>query len=159
LDPNDLYKFPSSSTGLPLLISRVERVLAITSGAFIDHKKYRLPAPPENQLKKADFYLLQSDKRLAASILLVEKGNEELAENTSSKGLDYLEKTIAQINEAKESQLSVDDIILQLNSSAAKHREEISKLKDQTSGEIAKKFEGQYQRAKQLEKIAEELAP
>jgi len=69
------------------------------------------------------------------------------------------EKTIAQINEAKESQLSVDDIILKLNSSAAKHREEISKLKDQTSGEIAKKFEGQYQRAKQLEKIAEELAP
>jgi len=94
-------------------------------GILPDHPIYKLKMLRDrilellttDQIKKADFYLLQADKRLAASILLLEKENDSLSETTSSKGLDYLEKTINQINEAKESQLGTDDIVLKINSS------------------------------------------
>ena len=85
---------------------------------------------------KADFYLLQSNKRLAASIIFFENGNQELGEKTLSKSLDYHEKAINKMLEAKNAQDNVSGVFGQIKDSCRKHEEEIERLKKE---EIVKK--------------------
>lgn len=53
-------------------------------------------------VKKAEFNLLQADKRLQASVLLVAKNKKEfpLAASTISKGENYFEEAISQVRQA-----------------------------------------------------------
>ncbi|OGH48276.1 MAG: hypothetical protein A3A51_00555 [Candidatus Levybacteria bacterium RIFCSPLOWO2_01_FULL_39_10] len=112
-----------------------------------------------NPEKKADFYLLQADKRLAAGILLFEKGKGELSEQTISKGQNYLEKALIESQKAKDAKTSVLDFSAKIKASSSKHREEIEKLMEKSGGQLSEKFEGGLQRAIEFEKRAERFNP
>jgi hypothetical protein len=55
-------------------------------------------------LKKASFDLLQADKRIGAALLLIktgDRGKQEVALSTISKGQNYYEEAIGKLHEAK----------------------------------------------------------
>ncbi len=110
-------------------------------------------------LKKSEYHLLQADKRLAAAALLFEKGEEEKGEQTLSKGINYLEKSISVIDQAKEQRQEVGEIAGKIKTSSRKHVEIINNLIKQSDGEMRQKLEKNLQRALELEKKAEELSP
>lgn len=91
--------------------------------------------------KKAEFDLLQADKRLSAGIALFEKGKKDLSESTISKGENYFEDGIKNLKEAKKQGRDVGGLLNTMDLSAKKHLEVLSDLKKKTSGEILKKFE------------------
>lgn len=89
-------------------------------------------------LKKAELDLLTSDKRLNSAVYLFKKGASKyaLAEQTISKGENYFEDAIKQVELAKIQGLSVSNILPNLFLASQKHEEVIQSLINQTSGEI-----------------------
>ena len=110
-------------------------------------------------LKKSSFYLLQADKRLAAGLILYERGDIIVAETTISKGQNYLEKSINKMIEAKNSQHNVSDVFAKIKSSSAKQRQELERLSKKAKGDEAKKLIADYKRSQQLEKRVSEFNP
>ncbi|MBI3366077.1 hypothetical protein HY041_00415 [Candidatus Roizmanbacteria bacterium] len=100
-------------------------------------------------LKKADFYLLQADKRLNAGayLLKVKKDKKTLAESTISKGENYFEKALVKTTDAKRQGMDIKDISSRLWTSSKKHQEVLKELN----------FETLLKRAKNFEKQAKEL--
>ncbi|MBI3577350.1 hypothetical protein HY086_04910 [Candidatus Gottesmanbacteria bacterium] len=80
-------------------------------------------------VRKAEFYILQSDKRLGMTSMLLEKGNTTLAETTLSKGETYMEKTISTLVNYKASGKEIPGYLLdRLTRSIAKHIEVLTDL-------------------------------
>lgn len=90
-----------------------------------------------DQLKKAELYLLYSDKRAHMAIELSKKGKWQLAETTISKGEKYFLKIPPAISKSREQGVSPpEDFILKIKLSHEKHSEIIeSLLKDAPQGE------------------------
>lgn len=93
-----------------------------------------------DSLKKADFTLLQGDKRLSMSMALVEKGKPELAESTESKGQNYLVRTISLREQAKKEGKDVGALSTKLTASLEKHEEVLLDLASKTSGSVRDSF-------------------
>lgn len=74
-----------------------------------------------DSLKKAEFDVLQADKRLQAGVQLVEKGKEDLAEVTISKGENYFEEAISNIEEAKREGKDIKPLQEIMSRSVKKH--------------------------------------
>ncbi|MBI4079016.1 MAG: hypothetical protein HY429_01835 [Candidatus Levybacteria bacterium] len=74
-------------------------------------------------LKKAEFNLLQADKRLSTGIMLVKQKKEALAESTISKGINYFEEGIGQLDEARKQGINTDALAFRYQQAAAKHIE------------------------------------
>lgn len=110
-------------------------------------------------VEKSNFYLLQSDKRLAAAIYLFETGDEELGDETLSKGIDYLEKSIEKMIDAKKEEKNVEDIFGKLNTSSEKQKEEIEKIKETKNGKIGEKLSKDYERVLELENKVNTFSP
>lgn len=110
-------------------------------------------------LKKADFYILQADKRLYAGILLSEQGKFDLAEETISKGENYLEMAVGRTRAAKEQNEPVDERITRLHLSSLKHQEVIKMLIKEASGDVKKGLENDLKRAEKIDKEVETLKP
>lgn len=89
-------------------------------------------------LKKAEFDLLTSDKRLNSAVYLFKKGASKytLAEQTISKGENYFEDAVKQVELAKTQGLPVLNTLSNLYLASQKHEEVIKFLINQTSGEI-----------------------
>src|SRR3990172_4345567 len=81
-----------------------------------------------DHLKKANFYLLQADKRVSSSLMLFEKQDKELGQTTLSKAQNYLEKSLEKAIQAKNSGKDVGDIYARIKNSATKQRQEIEIL-------------------------------
>lgn len=79
-------------------------------------------------LKKADFYLLQADKRLAAGESLIVKGNAILGEETISKGEKYFGLAIELTKQAKNKRKDTKDLTDRLARSWDKHNEVLTEL-------------------------------
>jgi len=109
-------------------------------------------------LKKANFYILQADKRVASSLLLFEKGNNSLGQSTISKGQNYLEKSLERAIAAKNSGKDVGDTFSQIKNSATKQRQEIEVLGNK-SKEIERMLSGDLLRIQEFEKRVEEIKP
>lgn len=103
-----------------------------------------------DSMKKSNFYLLQADKRLSASIILFENGQDDLGDKTLSRSLDYLEKSVDKMEEAKKEQREVLDIFGKLSNSSEKQIEEIEKIRDEKNGNLSEKVIDDYQRAQEL---------
>lgn len=101
-------------------------------------------------LKKSNFYLLQADKRLAATLMLYKNGNEKLAGETLSKGVSYLEKSYNKMVEAKKSGESVSDVYQKVKTSSAKHKEEIEELQKTVKNDEAERFKTEYKRVLEI---------
>lgn len=108
-------------------------------------------------LKKADFYLLQADKRVNAGFYLVEtKNNYELAESTISKGENYFEKAIVKTKEANSQGMDIGGIKNRLLASSQKHQEVIADLMTKTP-KTKGKFAAILKRTENYEKEVEAL--
>ncbi len=105
-------------------------------------------------LKKAEFDLLQADKRLAAGIYLSNKNKYELAITTISKGENYFESSLQKAEEAKKQGIAVDSIASSLYHSSLKHQEIIKELEQKTKGDLRAKFAQEVKRAVEFEKKA-----
>ncbi|MBI2031655.1 MAG: hypothetical protein HYT08_03505 [Candidatus Levybacteria bacterium] len=151
------------------------------SAEVTEEIKYALPYPgllPDNPLyflkairdrvvnflisdsvKKADFNLLQADKRLNEGVMLFEKGKAKhsLAVTTVSKAENYFDEAIRQINQAKEQKKETKDITGRLYQAALKHEEVIKNLEVKAEGQIKDGLKSQAQRVAGFQKRVKEL--
>ena len=107
-----------------------------------------------DSLKKADFDLLQADKRIGAALSLFNSSKKnskkaELIGSTASKAEDYFEKAIQKVKEAKKEGKETKDLAGRLNDSVRKHQE-LLKMMNLTS---------LLGRAKVFQQEAEALSP
>lgn len=99
-------------------------------GLLPDNPLYYLKALRDNILKliirdpvkKAEFDLLQADKRLGAAKALLDKGKEELAITTLSKSGNYFDDGITNIFRAKREGSDVDGLLDKMITSSQKHQ-------------------------------------
>lgn len=110
-------------------------------------------------LKKAEFDLLQADKRLNAGIYLSDKKKYELAVTTISKGENYFENAIVKTKEAKKQGKTVGGIASNLYLSALKHQQVLKELQNKTKGNLKESFLQEEKRALEFEKKAKLLLP
>lgn len=112
-------------------------------------------------LKKAEFDLLTSDKRLNSAVYLFKKGESkyDLAEQTVSKGENYFEDAIKQIELAKMQGLPVSNILSNLYLASQKHEEVIKSLINQASGKIKNSLILDGKRMQDLQKKVNSLMP
>ena len=111
--------------------------------------------------RKAEFNLLQADKRLNAGIYLLNSNPNEkkinLAISTISKGENYFEEALERVREAGRQGMDVSDIIGRLKDSSRKHQEEVAKLSQKSAQNFKASFEVQRKRAANFEIEAESL--
>lgn len=101
--------------------------------------------------KKAEFDLLQADKRLSTSIALSQQGKYELAETTISKGENYFEDAIKNIKVSKMQGVVIDPSLLtNMELSSRKHKAIIGDMVSKTSGVLQKKFSKDLERMDQF---------
>jgi hypothetical protein len=113
-------------------------------------------------LKKAEFDLLQADKRLNAGVYLLDKNkdvNGRLAQSTISKGEDYFEQAIEKAKEAKTQGLDTKDILRRLSASSDKHQDILQSLGDNASKNLRDDYIFLQKRAKDSESRVESLRP
>lgn len=90
-----------------------------------------------DNIKKAELYLLLSDKRTAMAISLVKKGKDKLALTTMSKAEKYFLKILPLLKASKKQGVNPQaELINKLKLSNAKHKEIIEDLiKDLPQGQ------------------------
>ncbi len=99
-------------------------------------------------LKKAEFDLLSADKRLAVGLALFDKKKYELSETTISKGENYFEDGIKNLDNAKREGRQIDpSLLVNFDLSTKKHKEILGNLTVKAGEPFKKKF------AKDLERV------
>lgn len=78
--------------------------------------------------KKAELYLLFSDKRLSAAKILFEKGKADLAYSVLDKAEKYLELAVKTEETNREAGMDSKDFLLKLANSSLKHREVLGEI-------------------------------
>ncbi len=107
-----------------------------------------------DSLKKAEFNLLQADKRLNAGIYLFNKGKVSLALSTVSKAENYFEQAIGKAKGARLEGMEVNEVTRKLINSARKHQEELEALAKKSPANFQESFSLQSKRAEAFEKEA-----
>ena len=80
-------------------------------------------------VKKADFYVLQADKRLSMGISLMTTGKGALAEQTISKGEKYMNNSVALVVGLKSQGKEIPGYVMDhVTRAIAKHDEVLTKL-------------------------------
>lgn len=108
-----------------------------------------------NPFKKTEFYLLQADKKLSSALVLFNMEEEDRAESSFSKGLDFLEKSINEESVAKNSPGNLMELSEKIKQSAKKQKEIAKDLFNKSNGELRGKYKNHMDRAEKLEKRAE----
>jgi hypothetical protein len=99
-------------------------------GLLPDNPLYYLKAIRDNILKliirdpveKAEFDLLQADKRLGAAKALLDKGKEELSITTLSKSGNYFDDGITNVFKAKREGRDVEELLNKMLTASQKHQ-------------------------------------
>lgn len=106
-------------------------------GILPDHPLYNLKRLRDyildrlivDPVRKAEFHILQADKRLNMGIFLTTKGNATLAEESISKGEKYMHRAVFGLLEVKSSgKLPPAHIVERLEKSLEKHLEVLSEM-------------------------------
>jgi hypothetical protein len=107
-------------------------------------------------LDKASFDLLQSDKDVEASYLLVtrEQGKGNLAIQTFSKSQDYFEDAIKQTTNARKQGYSIHDISKKLVVANKKHEQILQAVGRQEHIENTTTYKNELNRSEELSKMA-----
>ncbi|MCL4360497.1 DUF5667 domain-containing protein [Patescibacteria group bacterium] len=101
--------------------------------------------------KKADFLILQADKRLAMGIALTDEGKTVLAEQTISKGEKYMDRAVGELETLKDSgKFFPPGLLDHLRLSMAKHTEVLGGMITQASGTVRSGLEGSVRLVGQL---------
>lgn len=97
-------------------------------------------------LKKAEFNLLQADKRLNAGIYLFNKGKIPLAISTISKAENYFSQALDKIGDAKIQGRNIGDLEGRMRNSLKKHEQELKNLSEKASSNFKASFESELKR-------------
>lgn len=109
-------------------------------------------------LRKAEFHVLQADKRLNMGRLLVEQGKGALAETTISKGEKYMERAVSGLSAFKSTGRPVPASLTdRLTRSTEKHVEVLGELVAKTSGAEQAGLTGSLEFIRALQGEAERL--
>lgn len=156
----------SSDTQDVLGVQTVDYTLAYP-GLLPDNPLYPLKALRDkivgfliaDPIKKAEFDVLQADKRLEASWMLYQKRplQENLVIDTLAKGENYFAEGIDQVTFAKKQGQVTTDILGTMETSNKKHLEIINDMQAQASGELRGKFAQQKSRVEKLGKLVNSL--
>ncbi|MBI2033173.1 MAG: hypothetical protein HYT10_01780 [Candidatus Levybacteria bacterium] len=111
-------------------------------------------------LKKAEFDILQADKRMNAAYYLLDKriGKEELAITTISKAENYYEEAIARIREAKQEGRDIRGAIKHLQRAREYYLSLFPKMKKKISPSFQSGFAYVTKRMELFEKDVNELS-
>lgn len=114
--------------------------------------------------KKAEFNLLQADKRLNAGIFLFDlaRQNEKkinLAISTTSKAENYFEQALEKTKEARNEGIEIKELTEKLLNSAKKHQEELGVLEEKSQANFKEGFVRERKRAENFEKQARDILP
>lgn len=162
------------------LLSLVQTSFAQDIASESAKNEYQLPYPgllPDNPLytikalrdrlieflisdpiKKAEFDLLSADKRMSMGIALFDKKRYELAESTISKGENYFEEGIKNLETARKEGRQIDpSLIVAYDSSTKKHREILEGLVERASGDTKKKLTKTLQRVNEFIVMVDKL--
>lgn len=129
-------------------------------GILPDHPLYPLKVTRDrvlefftrDNLKKANLYLLFSDKRLKMAEYLSKKGKNDLAVTTASKGEKYALKIPLLLKSSKQQGVSPDQgLVERIRSSNKKHREVLETL-------LKELPQGEQHRVTEILKINHEIA-
>lgn len=121
---------------LSSVVQKVEYALPYP-GILPDHPLYFLKRLRDtilerlinDPIRKAEFYILQSDKRLQMGVMLTAAGKGTLGESTISKAEKYMEQAITNLSSYKKSGGVVPPYVVErLEKATAKHREVITDL-------------------------------
>lgn len=106
-----------------------------------------------DSLKKAEFNLHLADKRLNAGMsLFAQKGKEELSISTISKGENYFENAISELEKVEEEGGDISDLAKKLFISTKKHQEVLKDLEGKTSKKKKASFISLRERVANFEK-------
>lgn len=111
-------------------------------------------------LKKAEFNLLQGDKRLNTGVYLLNKNKEKnarLAQSTISKGENYFEEAIKNVRAAQKQGMDTKDILRRLSESSKKHQDVLQSLTNKAPKDLKDDYNYLQKRAKDFEKQASSL--
>lgn len=97
-------------------------------------------------LKKAEFNLLQADKRLNAGIYLFNKGKTSLALSTVSKAENYFEQALGKMGDAKMEGRNIDEIQGKLRNAVKKHEQELKYFIKKVNASLIVGFEKEQKR-------------
>jgi hypothetical protein len=111
-----------------------------------------------DSLKKAEFNLLQSDKKIFAAQLLFEKEADALGVETLSKSNNYMHHAISDAKKAEGSKKPVENVVGKIEMSIDKHEEAIEILMNEDTDE-QKSLQGELNRLRTIEKYFNELFP
>lgn len=105
-------------------------------------------------VKKAEFNLLQADKRLSASVQLIKKrkGKESLAESTASKAEAYFAQAVVSVKDAKKQGMEVSGFAGRLLLAAAHHRKVLNEFAASVGGSLGARFADLEKQVADLEK-------
>src|SRR3989344_5316230 len=105
-------------------------------------------------IKKANFELLMADKRLNEGVLLFNKGekNYALGETAISKGENYFEKGIDELEKAKRQGMDTISTSQRFHLASLKHREIIKSLINKSRGDIKQRLLLDDKRVEEFEK-------
>lgn len=112
-----------------------------------------------NPVKKAEFDLLQSDKRFEAAHVLVLKGKIDVAKNTLSKAQNYFEEAIDKAADARKEGMDIHALATRLALADEKHREVLKTMEEKVGPGGKKKFMDEKNREAELTKKVKQLKP
>lgn len=112
-----------------------------------------------NPLKKADFNLLQADKKVEMSFMLINRNKEDVdtAAQIFSKAENYFEEAVRKTAEAKKQGMDSSDMIKRLTLANQKYKEVILIIEKNISVEDRLKFERNMTRLEELKKSVNRL--
>ncbi len=119
------------------MVEKKDAYLLPYPGILPDHPLYFLKGLRDrileglivDPLRKAEFYVLQADKRLNMGIFLQRQGKITLMEQAISKGEKYMEKAVTGLKSVKSSGMQVPaSIVDRLEKSMTKHTEVLEGL-------------------------------
>jgi hypothetical protein len=110
-------------------------------------------------IRKAEFDLLQSDKRFQAAYLLAANEKGDVSTQTISKAQDYFGEAIEKTNAAKKEGMDIHDLAKRLALAQAKHMEVLAATKEKVGEGGKKQFAGAEKREKEFAKELQQLKP
>ncbi|GEM_PF-1294362 len=112
-----------------------------------------------DSLKKAEFNLLTSDKRIYAAQLLADNDKSELALETLLKSNNYMHEAVVSLSKAKEEDKNINPILSNLKTSVKKHREVVSRqIAPNMPENMSDMINRELDRLEDIEKSADNLA-
>lgn len=108
-------------------------------------------------LKKAEYSLLQADKRLNAGVYLFNKGKIAISVSTISKAQNYFEESLEKAKRVRQEGMEINEIARKLIDSSKKHQKELSLLEKKAPQDFKENFKFQEKRSADFEKEAQSL--